>query len=76
MIFDLKATFTFSNDISKIKDEIKSSINDFNKTILEKEKSLKINIDDVKKNFLHLEIISEGSNRPHNILLQSNQVST
>ena len=70
MIFDLKAIFTFSNDISSIKDEIKSSISDFNKTILGKDKSLKINIDDFDKNLLNLEIISEGSNRPHNILLQ------
>jgi hypothetical protein len=65
MIFDLKATFTFSNDIFKIKDEIKSSISNFNKTLLEKEKSLKINIDDIKKNLLFLEIISKGSIRPH-----------
>jgi seryl-tRNA synthetase len=70
MIFNLKATFTFSNDISLIKNDIKSSISDFNKTLLEKDKSLNINLNDVKNNLLYLEILSEGGLRPHNTLLQ------
>ena len=74
MIFDLKAKFTFSNDISLIKNEIESSISNFNKVLLEKDKSLKIKIKDSKENFLSLEISSEGSFRPHNALLQMKNI--
>jgi len=74
MIFDLKATFTFSNDISLIKNEIESSISDFNTVLFEKDKSLKIKIKNVKNNILNLEISSEGSFRPHNALLQMKNI--
>ena len=74
MIFDLKAKLTFSNDISLIKNEIESSISDFNKVLLEKDKSLKIKTKDYKENFLSLEISSEGSFRPHNALLQMKNI--
>ncbi|KYK24126.1 hypothetical protein AYK21_01780 [Thermoplasmatales archaeon SG8-52-2] len=66
----MKAKFAFSNDISLIKNEIESSILNFNKFLLEKDKSLKIITKDSKENFLSLEISSEGSFRPHNALLQ------
>jgi seryl-tRNA synthetase len=70
MIFNLQAVFTFSNDISLIKKEIKSTISNFNQTLLEKDKSVKIKIDNVKENKLSIEIVSEGIFRPHNALLQ------
>ena len=70
MRFDLKASFTFSNDISSVKNELQSSITKFNKTLLEKDKSLKIKTNNIQKDILSLDIISEGSFRPHNALLQ------
>jgi len=70
MIFNLRATFTFSNNISLIKNEIETSISDFNKNLFAKDKSITININDLKKNLLFLEIVSEGGIRPHNSLLQ------
>ena len=55
MRFDLKASFTFSNDISSIKNEMLSSISEFNKTLFEKDKSVKIKVNniqkDIRKNF-------------------------
>ena len=70
MRFDLKAIFTFSNGLSLIKNELQVSIIDFNKTLLEKGKSFNINIENIQKNLLFLNIVSEGSFRPHNALLQ------
>jgi len=70
MKFNLKAIFTFSNGLSSIKNELQASIIDFNKTLLEKDKSFKINIENIQKNLLFLNIVSEGSFRPHNALLQ------
>jgi seryl-tRNA synthetase len=74
MLFDLKANFTFSNDILKIENEINSSISNFNKTLSEKDKSLKIKINAINKNILYLEIASEGGIRPHNSLLQMKNI--
>jgi len=70
MIFDLKAIFIFNNEIFTIKNELKSTIDNFSKTYLEKDKGVKINITEIKKNILTVDIISEGSFRPHNALLQ------
>jgi len=70
MRFDLKASFTFSNDISSIKNEMLSSISEFNKTLFEKDKSVKIKVNNIQKDKLSLGIFSEGSFRPHNVLLQ------
>ncbi len=70
MIFDLKVIFTFSNEIFLIKNELQSSISNFNETLLEKDKSVKIDIKDINKNLLSIDIISEGIFRPHNALLQ------
>ena len=74
MIFDLVANFTFSNDISGINKEIESTISVFNKTLFLKDKSIKIVIKDLEKNFLILNISSEGIFRPHNALLQLKNV--
>ena len=74
MKFDLVANFTFSNDISGINKEIESTISVFNKTLFLKDKSIKIVIKDLEKNFLILNISSEGIFRPHNALLQLKNV--
>jgi seryl-tRNA synthetase len=70
MKFDLKTTFTFSDDVTKIKKELESSISEFNKTISEKDKTIKISINKFEKNTVGLDISSEGIFRPHNALLQ------
>jgi len=70
MKFDLKAIFTFSNEISSIKKELQSSITDFNKNLIEKDKSVKINVNSIEQNLLSINIVSEENFRPHNALLQ------
>ena len=42
MIFELKASFTFSSDISSIKKEIEAFVSSFNKELQKKDKSTKI----------------------------------
>ena len=74
MKFDLVVNFTFSNNVSKISKEIENIINIFNKTLFEKDKSIKIEIKNLEKNRLILNIISEGIFRPHNALLQLKNV--
>jgi len=68
MKFNLKSTFTFSNDVSQMKNEMKEFVNNFNKTLKDK----KANIADFKteKNKLVINIVSESDFRPHNSLLQ------
>jgi seryl-tRNA synthetase len=76
MIFDLKAGFTFSNDLSKIKNELESFISNFNKKINLKDKTVKVQNIKIAKNKLSFNIISEGVFRPHNALLQmKNEIS-
>ena len=70
MKFDLSSIFTLSNDISSIKNEIQATFQTFNKTISEKDKSVKIEIKNIKSNLLTIDITSDGSYRPHNALLQ------
>ena len=70
MRFDLKASFTFSSDISSITKEIESFISSYGKDLLKKDKSAKIEGVKIQKNLLSLDIISEGIFRPHNALLQ------
>ena len=70
MIFDLKAGFTFSNDLSKIKKELESFISNFNKKIITKDKTVKIQNIKIEKNNLFFSILSDGIFRPHNALLQ------
>ncbi|MCK4901779.1 MAG: hypothetical protein KAS76_00365, partial [Thermoplasmatales archaeon] len=70
MKFDLKATFTFSNDISQIKKEIESYVSNYSKVIIEKDKSVKIENIKIQKNHLSLNMVSAGVFRPHNALLQ------
>ena len=72
MKFDLKGTFTLSNDISKISKEIENFIATTNETILKKgpEKLATIEHFKVDKKRLILTIASEGAFRPHNALLQ------
>jgi len=74
MKFDLVANFTFSSDILQIKNEIENTISAFNKTLLSKDKSIKIDIKNLEKNSLILDISSEGLFRPHNALLQLKNV--
>lgn len=74
MKFDLKSSFTFSGDISVIKKELEGTVSDFNKSLLEKDKTIKIEINKVQKNQLSLGISSEGLFRPHNALLQLKNV--
>ena len=70
MKFDMKVIFTFSGDISKITKEIKDFFSNFEKTLIKKDKTVKIKDIDIKKNNLSINIISEGVFRPHNALLQ------
>ncbi len=70
MKFDLKATFTFSNDISSIKKEIENFVSNYSKVIIEKDKSVKIENIKIQKNQLFLNVTSAGVFRPHNALLQ------
>lgn len=74
MKFDLVANFIFSSEISKIKNEIECTISIFNKTLLVKDKSIKIDIKNLEQNSLILNISSEGIFRPHNALLQLKNV--
>ncbi|MCJ7572262.1 MAG: serine--tRNA ligase [Candidatus Thermoplasmatota archaeon] len=76
MIFDLKSSFTFSNDISSISKELQDSIKSFNSKIHQKDKTVEIKDIKIKKNILYFGIISEGIFRPHNALLQlKNEIS-
>jgi len=72
MKFDLKGTFTLSDDISKISKEIEKFIATTNETILKKgpEKLATIEHFKVDKKKLILTIASEGTFRTHNALLQ------
>ena len=70
MKFDLKATFTFSNDISSIKKEIENFVSNYSKVIIEKDNSVKIENIKIQKNQLSLNVTSAGVFRPHNALLQ------
>jgi len=76
MIFDLIAGFAFSNDLSKIKKELESFISIFNKKIITKDKTVKIQNIKIEKNNLFFSILSDGIFRPHNVLLQmKNEIS-
>ena len=72
MKFDLKGVFSFSSDVSSIKDEIKTFISTTSSSLFKKEDEQKAEITDIKieKNSLSLTIASEGVFRPHNALLQ------
>jgi seryl-tRNA synthetase len=72
MKFDLKGTFTLSDDISKISKEIEKFIATTNEIILKKgsEKLATIEHFKVDGKKLILTITSEGAFRPHNALLQ------
>ena len=70
MRFDLKANYVFNSDISVIKKEIENFISNYNKSLIEKDKTANIKNINIIKNILSLNIISEGSFRPHNALLQ------
>ena len=74
MKFELIANFTFSNDISQISKEIENIVSTFNKSLVVKDKSIKIDINKLEKNFLILNISSQGIFRPHNALLQLKNV--
>jgi len=74
MKFNLKASFTFSNDISVIKKEIEIFVTDYNKSLLEKDKSVKIKNIKIQKNILSFDIFSEGNFRPHNAILQMKNI--
>jgi len=69
MIFNLKGNFTFSGDLSSIKNDVNSFILDYNKKTL-KEKDASIENIKINKNILSFDIISKGNFRPHNALLQ------
>jgi seryl-tRNA synthetase len=72
MKFDLKATFTFSGDILSIKEEMEKFISDFNENLLkgDAEKRAEIESFKIEKKSLFFNIVSHGSFRPHNALLQ------
>ena len=74
MRFDLKASFTFNSDISLIKKEVENFISNYNKSLLEKDKTADIKNINIIKNTLSINIISEGSFRPHNALLQMKNI--
>ena len=69
MKFDLNVCFSFSSDISSLQKELKSFLSDYNKSLIKKDKTIKFLDIKLKKNSLSFHIISEGSLRPHNILL-------
>ena len=76
MIFELEASFNFSNDVLSIKKELEDFIKEFNKKILTKDKTFKIENLKIDKINLIFKIISEGIFRPHNALLQiKNEIS-
>jgi len=70
MKFDLKAGFTFSSDINSIKKDVEVSISNFNNILLGKDKIVEIIVNNIQKNLMFINIVSEGSFRPHNALLQ------
>lgn len=72
MRFDLRARFTLSSDVSKLTKEFTQFIATTNETILRKgpEKLAVIEQFSINKESLSLTIISEGTLRPHNALLQ------
>jgi seryl-tRNA synthetase len=72
MKFNLEAHFTFSNDVSKIKKEIETLLSESTKNINTKytEETARIELSKIERNSLFLNIISYGSFRPHNALLQ------
>jgi hypothetical protein len=77
MKFNLSSIFTFSSDIFLITKELEKTISDFNNGLLEKDKSIKIDIKNIKENKLKISIFSEGVFRPHNALLQlKNKISS
>jgi len=77
MKFNLRSNFSFSSEISSIKNELEKAISNFKKVLLNKDKTIKIEIRNVKNNSLSLDILSEGVFRPHNALLQlKNAIST
>ncbi len=67
MKFDLKCRFTFSNEITSIKKDIDQFIKDYSKSNFDKNTSIE-NLK-LKKEFLFFNIVSTGSFRPHNALL-------
>lgn len=75
-MYELKASFNFSNDVSSLKKELDDFITGFNKTIISKDKTFKIDKVKVEKTNMILNIKSEGVFRPHNALLQmKNEIS-
>ena len=70
MKFDLKAGFTFSSDINSIKKDVEVSISNFNKLLLGKDKTVEMIVNNIQKNLISINIVSEGNFRPHNALLQ------
>ena len=72
MKFHLQARFTLSTDVSKLSKEFDGFIKTTNETILRKgpEKLAVIESFKLQKDNLFLSIVSEGSLRPHNALLQ------
>lgn len=74
MKFNLDANFVFSSDISQIKNEIEKNVSIFNASLFLKDKSIKIFIKNLEKNYLIINISSEGVFRPHNALLQLKNV--
>ena len=72
MKFDLKGSFTFSDDILSIKEEMEKFISDFNENLLkgDAEKRAEIESFKIEKKSLFFNIVSHGSFRPHNALLQ------
>ena len=72
MRFDLKANFIFSSDVTSIKDEIISHIENSKNTSFKKESDKSVDFKDIsiENRSLTLTIISDGIFRPHNALLQ------
>lgn len=72
MKFDLKGSFTFSDNILSIKEEMGKFISDFNENLLkgDAEKRAEIESFKIEKKSLFFNIVSHGSFRPHNALLQ------
>ena len=70
MKFDLQVAFTFNNDISSLKNEVNAFLATLNKKLFSKDKSTAFENVSIKEKSLSFSVVSDGTFRPHNALLQ------
>ncbi len=74
MKFNLRGIFTFSKDITSVKKEMEKFVLVFSKTLTDK--NANVESFTIKKNTLIFNIVSDGSLRPHNVLLQMKNMAS